>query len=118
MRHLINYVLLQISFFGTVLGHFSQYNFITFCCRATTVADIFPHNPHHEKASYVLVLLVMVNFLRDFYVFAKSKVRKIHRTVAFIQIMIIQMMALISKRRTNRKERKQRKATKTSFPKE
>ena len=32
--------------------------------------------------------------------------------------MIIQMVTLISKHRTNRKERKHRKATKMSFPRE
>ena len=38
--------------------------------------------------------------------------------VTRIWIMIIEMLALNSKHRTNRKKRKYRKVTKTSFPRE
>ena len=50
--------LVQISFFGAVLGHFSQCNF-EICRQPNLVTDIFTHPlppqlrnpPHHKKAS-------------------------------------------------------------------
>ena len=53
MRFLIIYFLVQISFFVTVLEHFSLCNFKIFRRRPIMVADIFAKLPsRHKKASY------------------------------------------------------------------
>ena len=55
MRFLIIYFLVQILFFGTVLGHFSQCNLKIFRHRPTMVADNLtqhPAPPSHIIASY------------------------------------------------------------------
>ena len=52
MRFLVIYFLVEISFFGAVLGHFIQCNLKIFRRRPTMVADIFTQLPHHKKAFY------------------------------------------------------------------
>ena len=61
MRFLIIYLLIQILFFGTVLGHFSQRNFNFFCCQLTMIADTFTQCLQHEKASYGLAIMSMLD---------------------------------------------------------
>ena len=58
MKFLIIYFQVQISFFGTVLGHFNQCNFKIFCRWPTMAINIFTqvHLPNHKKASYGLVI--------------------------------------------------------------
>ena len=52
MRFLIINFLVQFSFFGTVLGHFSQPNFKIFRCRPP-----FLLSPSHKKLPYIYTLM-------------------------------------------------------------
>ena len=52
MRILIIYFLVQILFFGTVLGYFSQCNFKICRHQPTMVDDILTQLPQHKKPSY------------------------------------------------------------------
>ena len=56
MRFWIIFFLVYISFFGTVLGRFSQCNFKTFCRQPTMVGDIFTQSPTIKKLSTALLI--------------------------------------------------------------
>ena len=50
MRFWIIYILVQSSFFGRLLwGVLASVLFFTFCCRPTSVADIFTQPPTIKK---------------------------------------------------------------------
>ena len=65
MRFWTIYFLVQISFFGTVLGRFSQRNFEIFNCQASTVAITFtqppPLHPTQPRKSFQLPCTVTSN---------------------------------------------------------
>ena len=60
---LIIYFLVQVLFFGTVLGHFSQCNFKIFHRCPTMVADIFTQRTlHHPSSTWLCSNSIENNF--------------------------------------------------------
>ena len=66
MGFLIIHFLVQISFFGTVLGYFSWCNFKIFHRRRTMVADIFTQSVTIKKASYGSTEIIYCSFSGSF----------------------------------------------------